>query len=168
MMADAEIQTLVQNRTVRVRLLLITSAGLIALGLWRPAAASAQFGWILIMGLLGLSCLIGIASLMPGCSYLQLSPEGMVVCTCWRRTHYQWSDFAKIGVMSTGVASRNNLMVGVILSASAPTKHSLPVYKQHNLERYGYEFALPSDYGTSVEQLVETLNEWRTRHAVAV
>ncbi len=160
MTGEPEIKTLIQNRTIKVRLLLVNCLGLVILGLWRPAAASARFGWVVMMCSVVLGCLIGIASLMPGSCYLQLSPGGLVVCSCWRRTRYRWSDFEKIGVMCPGP----NRMVGVILSPTAPDKNSLPAYKQHNLARYGYEFALPSRYeGTSVEQLVSMLNEWRVR-----
>ena len=116
-------------------------------------------GW-LSAGFFGLGIPLALISLLPGSSYLQLTPNGIEVSSLYRKWFVKWTDVQEFAPIR--IATRE--MVGWNYS---------PSYTGQRLGRMaargiaGIEAALPDTYGQSADALATLLNQWRTRYAVA-
>ncbi|MEO1131668.1 MAG: hypothetical protein AAFX40_03065 [Cyanobacteria bacterium J06639_1] len=114
-------------------------------------------GWYVAI-VFGLGSLMFAAILLPNCAYLELSPEGLTVCSLYRVHRYTWQDIEGFGVAAIAL----NSAVGFNFSGTHSTQN---VATQIAAGLSGYEAALPDTYGMSAEALAAVLNEYRTYYA---
>jgi len=110
---------------------------------------------------------VALAQLIPGSSFLQLSPEGLVVRTIWRTKSYRWSDIEQFGVaeVRTGHLGQRQKLVGYDYSPSSPEANQGRALKDLNRKLSGFEASLPDNYGWSHAELAEHLNTLKSRYA---
>lgn len=103
----------------------------------------------IILALVGLTGAIvyGLA-LIPGGSYLEAGPSGLVISASFRQRTHAWSDIEEFSVRQL---SRKKKMVRCRLVA-------------HTGDTRVREELLPDTYGLSAEELAERLNDLRRRH----
>jgi hypothetical protein len=97
---------------------------------------------------------IGIA-LIPGSSYLELTPEGFCGCSLFRRSLTRWSSTAAFRV--GWLANRNAVMFD---NPDGQTRTKLQIANQRVS---GCDGALTEDYGVNPYDLAKMMNEWRER-----
>ena len=115
----------------------------------------------------GFCGLIALAQLMPGCSFLRLTPEGIVVCMLWRETTYRWSDIERFGVVEyvilhARVGGRQR-MIGLDFAPSHARRVRARIFEGIEQEPGGYDSVLPDNYGWDCAELAAHLNAWRAR-----
>jgi hypothetical protein len=95
--------------------------------------------------------------LWPGASYLQLSPEGFVACSLFRRQPLiRWdsvSEFRVAPVPGSGMK--------MVVYSCDHSRH--PRLAAVNRTLVGATDALPDTYGRTPDELAALLNEWRLR-----
>lgn len=146
-----------RSRPWQLILLLIGCGFLLATGIGLLAIGDARYGWWCV-GVFGFFTLAAIVSMLPGSSSLNLDPEGMMICSYYRKTFVRWADVQEF----IPVQVRFRVMVGWKFIASYP-RHRIG--REASSVLAGVEAALPSSYGMSAEGLSALLNDWRLRHA---
>jgi hypothetical protein len=155
-------------------LLLLGSAAFVAAGFfilqhidtW-PERVAGYAG----IGFFGLCGMVALIVMAPGSSYLRLNSEGMTFRTFWRATFIRWSDIERFGVLEfttpgAGIPPRHR-MVGFDYLASYPRGEKSRMLAESNRRRFGFEGALPDNYGWKHADLAAHLNELRERYAWA-
>lgn len=133
------------------------AAVVIAVFMLRHAKTTAIWDVCTIV-LFGLGVLIAFVNLMPGASYLQLGREGFEMSSLYRKHRVAWSDVAGFGVMSLPTAGRKMVGWNYLPGRGKPSR-----LRQFNLERFGYEAALPDTYGMEIVDLVALLESARAQ-----
>ena len=124
-------------------------------GAWMIRTGEAM-GWLSVV-FFGVGCVIFGINLLPGASYLQLGPEGLILCSLFRRRpQVRWDTVSEFRVVRV-----------------PPSMTKMVVYDQDGCERprlarinralVGAGCGLPDTYGRKPEALAELLNDWRTR-----
>ncbi len=108
-----------------------------------------------LVGILG-AVVYGLM-LLPGSSYLHAAPDGLTICTAFRKRSYMWQEI-------------ESFYVEKILTKKV-VKYKLHQVDDENLESDGQdhgatirEETLPDTYGLSPEELTDQLNAYRRRH----
>lgn len=124
-------------------------------------------GWlILFCGVLWL--IAGLASLLPGATFLRLTAEGLCLSTFFYRQELRWDDVAKFrlfqfnkppGTLMSSFRARTFVVADISPDAKHPPKG---VEKMRQV--YGCDFFLPYTFGMSPQSLADVLNEWRMQH----
>lgn len=159
-MAAAEPVEILRPRKIRWVLVLLISAGFVAIGIAvirSPSAATEPFMAYGSLIFFGIGVVIAIVQLLPGSSFLRLSPEGFTIRAMWRDTFYRWSDIERFGVARQG-------MVGVSFSQGYPQARGL---RSMMRSLSGFDGALPDNYGWDCARLAAYLESWKGRWAGA-
>ena len=113
-------------------------------------------GWLMV-AFFGLGVLVAIVTLVPGSSYLELSPSGIAVRTLYRTWHVSWSDVSDFFVSRVG--GRAMVCWNYSSSYSASRRG-----RKISRSIAGVEAGLPDTYGLSAAELADLLNQWRAEH----
>ena len=138
---------------------LILSAAFAAGGAWMVTSGDSR-GWF-VAAFFTLCTLVFTVFLLPGSAYLELGPDGITVCTFFRRDSWRWSDVASFGIARIGSTAR---MVVIKFSSAYPRARRARRFAELLT---GHEGALPDSYGLSVEDLVALLNTYKSHHDAA-
>lgn len=130
--------------------------GFTVIGFLMIASGAGWRGWF-VGGFFTLALVIlGIQSL-PGAAYLELHPEGFVVCTMFRRQPLvRWDRVSAFRVVRVPPANRKMVAYDGDVSRA-------PRLAQVSEALVGANSGLPDTFGLSAERLVELLNTWRSR-----
>ena len=139
--------------------MLVISSSFVVLGVLLTDKDELLIGWLCAV-FFGLGVLMALISLLPGSSYLDLTPDGMEIRSLYRKWFVRWSDVQEF--FPTFVQHR--------------PMTSWNYTKSFAGQRFGRKIAsgligaeaiLPDTYGMSAKDLSNLLNNWRTKHAVA-
>jgi hypothetical protein len=112
----------------------------------------------------GLGALVSILQLVPGSSFLRITPEGITVRTVWRARFFRWSDIERFGVAEVSGGMPGTRVVGLDFSASSPWADKMPRLKDLSRKLSGFDGALPDNYGWEHAKLAAHLNELRAKY----
>jgi len=148
---------LVPSKTKTAALLTISIALTIA-GVGAIGRGQGFVGWLVAL-FFGICSTAFVIHLLPGASYLELSPEGFVVSSLLRRWPLiRWESVSEFDVAPVPGSSRR-----VVFSRDSPQHPRLAAL---NRSLVGATDALADNYGRTPEQLADLLNEWRRRALV--
>lgn len=133
-----------------LRTALLFGASLIWLGFGGYLFTVSRSVLPLILALVGLigSVVYGLA-LIPGGSYLDAGPNGLVVSAAFRKRSHAWSDIEDFSVRRLG--RKKQIVRYRLVQAEGETRRR--------------EELLPDTYGLAAEELAELLNNLRRRYA---
>jgi hypothetical protein len=114
-------------------------------------------GWLCLI-LFGLGSIVFLIQLLPGASYLRLSPDGFTYCSLFRTwPMIFWRDVSEFraAYVSRGAAL-------VVYDSNATSK---PTLRKINRALVGATDGISaSAYGLKPEELAEVMNAWRSLH----
>jgi len=163
------VEILRPRKTTWVMVLLI-SAGFVATGIAVIRSPSAEMEPVMAYGALSffsIGVVVAIVQLLPGSSFLRLSPAGFTIRSMWRDTSYRWSDIERFGVVEIHPAGHRQRMVGLDFSQSFPHRDRARVLRGLSQGLTGFEGALPDSYGWDCAKLAAHLESWKARWADA-
>jgi len=163
--ATAQEQVLRPSKRTWILVLLI-SAAFVAIGvlILRGPLSSSDRSWAWASSaFFGLGIVISIAQLVPGSSFLRLTPTGITIRTMWRSTFYRWSDIERFGV-TRRVPGGHQHMVGMDFAAEYPAGDKARGLMSVNRQVLGFDGALPDNYGWDHAELAEHLNRLRAQY----
>ncbi len=140
-------------------LLLVISSCFVALGIFLTSKDDLQIGWLCVL-FFGLGVLVALINLLPGCSYLDLTSDGMEIRSLYRKWFVRWTDVQEF--FPASVANRPMICWNYTQSFAGQR-----LGRKISSGLTGVEAALPDTYGMYAEDLANLLNDWRTKHAVA-
>ncbi len=114
-------------------------------------------GYITII-FFGLCAIVGAISLLPQSSYLELSQEGFLMCSLFRKSFVKWSDVQEFFPIKIQL----NSMVGLRFSQSF---NGTTTGRKIATALSGVEGALPDTYGMTAVALAILMNELRNKYA---
>jgi hypothetical protein len=129
---------------------------LAALG-WYFFATVPIIRWIFVV-FFGGGALIFAVNLLPGSSYLKVSPDGITYSTLYKCRHYAWEDIDKFGVMAVGMNRTVGMSFSSRYSGLERTRKAVATVS-------GYEGSLPDTYGMKAKELADMLNALKAKHA---
>lgn len=132
--------------------LVLLSGGFVVMGAFLVARGHA-FGWLSV-GLFGLGVVVGLATLVPGASYLELRQDGFEFSSLFRKWFQRWSDVDEF--FPRRIAT--NVMV---CWNFAPGYGGQPRGRKLSAGLTGVEAALPDTYGMPAAELAALMNRWR-------
>jgi hypothetical protein len=137
--------------------LLLASLAFVAAGQQMIAHGERVFGCGSVL-FFGLGVAVFSLQLVPGASYLQVSSEGFVVCSLFRRGPLvSWDDASAFRVVRVP-PSRTRMVV--YDRASRPAKARVG---RINRFLVGADEGLPDTYGMNPQDLADFLNAWKVR-----
>ena len=136
-------------------MLLGLSGGFVVLGLFVLRDHSV-LGWLTV-AFFGLGVLVALITLVPGSSYLELSPSRITVRTLYRTWHVNWSDVSEFFVSRVGARS-------MVCWSYSPGYSAARRGREISRSLAGVEAGLPDTYGLSAAELSDLLNQWRVEH----
>jgi hypothetical protein len=136
--------------------LVVLSAGFVVMGGFLVTEGQT-FGW-LCMAFFGLGVLVGLVSLVPGASYLELRRDGFEFRTLHRKWFQRWSDVEAF--FPQRIATQD-----MVCWNFAPGYAGQPRGRKVSAGLTGVEAGLPDTYGMSAHALAELMNQWRIRYA---
>ena len=157
-------------RKLKWTLVLLASAGFVAIGLamMRDPDVQPRFMVYLTIGFFGLCGLAALLQLIPGSSYLRLTPDGLTMRTMWRDTTYRWSDIERFGVgqFATihGPFRQKHRMIGIDFVPGYPLGGVARQLTRVSSGISGFQGALPDNYGRDYEELAAYLNQLKARY----
>ena len=133
-----------------------SGSGLCALvGVWLVSVGeSVGWGLAFFFGILAL--VFGVTAL-PNSSFLELRPEGFVICSLFRSHEILWSEVEPFAVGKVG------LQPMVVFNISTECQKS-PRLRKVAANLTGIEGVLPDSYGLPLSELVQLLNEYRSAY----
>lgn len=114
-------------------------------------------GWF-VAGFFGLGVVALPLTILPGASYLRLTPQGFTVCSMYRHHHFKW---AEIEPCFPGVVSKRKM---VLFDLAEPGR--FPRGRAVARLLTGAEAGLSDTYGMTAEDLAALMNRWRD-HALS-
>lgn len=132
-----------------------------------PSKASHVWtGWLGVL-FCGIGAILFTLNLIPGASYLKISPNGLQICNLWKKTTYDWSDIKEFYVEKNtsnyrGISHKWKL-VSFETSSSVNNKNRNNWAKlfTHNVG------SLPDNYSIQHEDLAELLNEKKKKYTIS-
>jgi len=105
-------------------------------------------------------CVVFLAQLLPGCSYLRLDSRGFTTSSMWRLTHYPWSKIRRFGVAEIPLMDGTRRLVGFELErrADEPLPGSLTGFNRSMVA--GFDSALPDNFGHEPEVLEDLMTRY--------
>jgi hypothetical protein len=149
-----EPQTLMLWPSKRKTLLyLLLCLALTVMAAFMIATGGGAMGWVGLI-LFGLGALTLVVQLMPGASYLNLTPDGFIICSLFRKWPLiRWAEVSEFRVVTV---PRRRKMV-VFDWSRARNARLLKVSRA----LVGAGEGLPDTYGLKPQELSETMNHWR-------
>lgn len=169
-MAPPEAVEVLRPRKAKWVMVLLISAGFVAIGIAVIRSGSAAMEPFMAYGgvsFFGLGVVAAIVQLLPGSSFLRLSPAGLTIRNMWRDTFYRWSDIERFGVTEIRPAGHRQRMVGLNFSESFAYRDQGRRLRSMMRSLSGFEGALPDNYGWDCARLAAHLESWRGRWAEA-
>ena len=136
-------------------LLLLISIGFVLIGAWMITEMPI-LGWLWI-AFFGLGIPASLVMLSPNSTYLKVDDDGIDLVTMFRHLKLQWADVDGFRMASI----HGTKMIAVEYSLQY-TKQSTARAVASTLS--GMEGAIADHYSAPLEQVLQTLNEWKARH----
>ena len=137
--------------------MLLGSAAFVAIGLLilprQPFAA-----WVLIV-FFGVGVFIAFVALLPGTTYLRLTPEGYEMRAAFRTLKQSWQHIERFQTYRLPLSWNRN--VGIIYD---PSYKSRARTRRLNRSLAGVDGALSDNYGLAANELANLMNEWLNRY----
>jgi hypothetical protein len=158
MSSPEDVQVLRVSGTKAI-LFMVLSLVFVAIGVCLLVQVSVNplVAWVAIV-FFGLRAVVFLIQLIPGASYLRLTPEGLTMCAMWRKRFYRWDDIAKFGVTSFQTGLTKKKMVGFNFASSSTHPDRSSALVKMNVVISGYEAGLPDDYRLGYQGLADLLN----------
>lgn len=137
-------------------LLVVLSGAFVVMGGFLVSRGQ-PFGWLCI-AFFGLGVLLGLATLVPGASYLELREDGFEFRSIYRKWFQRWSDIEEF--FPQRIATNDMVCWNYTPGYDAQARG-----RKLSAGLTGVEAALPDTYGLSAPELAELMNQWRVRHA---
>lgn len=115
--------------------------------------------------LFGLALLASIGALLPGLSYMRVSPQGLDVKALLRRRVYAWDEVESFRVFEVSTRYSTQRFVGFDLRARITGGRS--TWQKVDRGISGVDDGLPDNYGMDPERLAAALNRLHARYAAA-
>ena len=112
-------------------------------------------GW-LCLGFFGLGVVLGLATLIPGASYLELREDGFEFSSIYRKWFLRWSDVQEF--FPQRIATN-----AMVCWNYAPGHVAPSLGRKLSAGLTGVEAGLPDTYGMAAPELAELMNQWRRR-----
>lgn len=125
----------------------------------RDAASNGPWAWFTV-GVFTLFAVVAFVNLLPGASYLRLDRDGFEMRALYRRHRIGWDDVAGFGLMRVPPTGKQRVGWNYRPGRGQPSR-----LRGFNLDRFGYEAALPDTYGLSAADLVALLESLRQARA---
>jgi len=136
----------------KIFLLLLGSLAFVIIGIGAIFDGD-KIGWLCV-GFFGLCFLVAAMQLLPGCSYLILSPEGFEYCSLYRKFSYNWHEIRELGVTNIS----GNEMVCINFSDDYD---NAKLGRKISTGLTGVEGSLPDTYGFSAFELAEIMQVYK-------
>ena len=140
----------------KAALILLASIAFVAIGYF-IRVEKPFYGWACMI-FFGLGIPVGLIMLFsPNSTYLRLDAEGFEMGSFVKKTRIKWTDVAGFELASI----RGAKMIEIVYA---------PHYEGQQMGRAvadnisGMEGAIPNSYNAPLDELLKTLNEWRTRY----
>jgi hypothetical protein len=140
-------------------MVLVISIGLVVLGAWL-ANERPVLGWLSI-AFFGLGIPASLLMLRPNSTYLKLDADGIDIVSMSRHLKLKWSEVDAFRIAHIHGAK----MIAIDYSAEY-TKQKAGRAVAFVLSRM--EGAIADHYTAPLEQVLQTLNEWKARHGRAI
>jgi hypothetical protein len=144
---------------LRYGFLTLICIGFTALGVW-VILNHLMMGWLLVL-LFGAGAVILGISMDPRAAYLEITPEGFVICALFRKQMIPWSEVQDFGVINI----RSTKMVVFNLTPESPQRSTMVRVSQSVA---GADAGLPTTYGINADHLAAQMNkllmEYRLAH----
>jgi hypothetical protein len=117
---------------------------------------SQTLAWC-VVAFFGLATIVASSKFLPQASYLEMRPDGFVICELFRRSPvFWWQDVSEFN--TTRLPTSPQLFV--VFDELAPQR---PRLAKKNKVLFGFTSALPDTYGRSAIALAQDLNIRRSR-----
>ena len=148
--------TLTPSRTKWLLMLLMCSV--FTVGGVSMISDGESTGWF-VAAFFGLGIPLGILQLMPASSYLRLDTTGFTMCSLWRKSTIHWRDVQAFGIWTVPTAGTKMVCYNLKPEAPRHTKGKLSTAMS------GYEGGLPDTYRKSADDLLQIMENWRSRNS---
>ena len=136
-------------------LLLVISIGFVILGAWLTTETPLLGG--LCVAFFGLGIPASLIMMRPNSTYLKLDADGIEIVSMSRHLKLKWSDVEAFRMASIHGAK----MIAIDYSAEYTRQKAARAVAS---ALSGMEGAIADHYRASLEQVLQTLNEWKARH----
>ena len=140
-------------------MLLVISIGFVVLGAWLTTEQPVP-GWLCI-AFFGLGIPASLLMLRPNSTYLKLDADGIDIVSMSRHLKLKWSEVDAFRIARIHGAK----MIAIDYSAEY-TKQKAG--RAVALALSGMEGAIADHYSAPLEQVLQTLSEWKARHGRAI
>ena len=151
-----ESQVIFQGSPRKALVLLLISIGFVVLGAW-AITVEPIIGWICI-AFFSLGIPASLLMMRPGSTYLKLDADGIDIVSMWRHCKLKWSE-----VDAFRMADIHGARMIAIDYSSRYTKQEAGRAVASALS--GMEGAIADHYNATLEQVLQTLNDWKARHS---
>ena len=139
--------------------LLVLSVGFVFLGWWLTMEHPV-LGWLCV-AFFGLGIPASLFMLRPNSTYLRLDADGLDVVSMSRHLKLKWGDVDAFRMARIHGAK----MIAIDYSAEYTRQKT---GRAVALALAGMEGAIADHYSVPLEQVLQTLTEWKARHAVRI
>jgi hypothetical protein len=154
-----ESQVIFRGSLKKALMLLLISVGFVGLGAW-AITEEPIIGWLCI-AFFGLGIPASLLMMRPGSTYLKLDADGIDIVSMWRHCKLKWREV-------------DGFRLGSIHGAKMIAIDYSPEYTKQKAGRAvasalaGMEGAIADHYNVPLEQVLQTLNDWKARHGRAM
>lgn len=148
-------QTIKLHTTAKKSLLLICGSGVFVLIGLCMLMDGEPAGWLCVI-FFGTGVIAGTLLLLPGCSYLEIAPDGFTMCSLFRKHFYSWREVQDFGA---GSIAGNEMVFFNFSNDYAKSRAG----RRLSAAVSGAEGALPDTYGMSAVDLAELMAVYRDR-----
>ena len=153
---DTAMQLKPDARNYQLRLLVVAIFAACALAIH----SHSIIGGVCVALLILLFIASALNNLLPGSSFLRLTPDGMTVRSLYRDHRVNWSDIAEFFV--TSIDGRQ-----IVSWNYSPSYTGRKSFRAFSRNLTGVDAGLSNTYGYSATDLAQLLNQWRVQHGGA-
>jgi hypothetical protein len=145
------------NKAKAILLLLMCAAFAVGGGFMVADRQGAK-GWFVAL-FFGLCAAVFVVQLIPGASYLEITSDGFVICSLFRRSPlFPWRDVGSFAVAKLPPHGKKMVMF-------SSQRDAAKTLGKVNSAMFGASGGLPDTYGMKAEELAELMN---TRRSIAI
>jgi hypothetical protein len=137
--------------------ILLVSASAVVFGVLMPPE-EPFVAWAGIV-LLGLGVVVSAVALLPGSSYLRLTPEGFEQRAFFRTSKWSWQQFERFHAYRPPASPIR--LVGFVFDPNVKGDATL---RRVNRSMAGVDGGLSDTYGLAADELATLMNEWLNRY----
>jgi len=151
---------ILQPSRIRAILFLLVCLVFVAVGCWIIIRENSWIGWLNVF-FFGVGAVVFIMNLIPGKSYLKLTPEGFEVSSLSRSYTYRWTEVAQFGVADV---SFNKMVVFNYSPSYQKAKKGRRISRQ----LASWEAGLHDTFGMKPQDLADLLNRYIAESKIRV